>query len=409
MVEFLLFSLLFFKDFHLFFLFLTLFCFCALNVQSWHGLFFFIDSQVYVAMMLMSMFIMGLILFKEKSRGMLYLSQVLVFISILFFIPGNVLMFYVLFELSMFPILIMILGYGYQIEKLNSFYYLLLYASLCSFPFLFVFLNLDFSFMLVYFDMVVSWEVVFILSLTFMMKFPVFFLHLWLPKAHVEAPTTASMLLAGLLLKLGTIGFVRIMKCLSYCHLNFYFFIAFLGMILAAFSCIFQSDVKALAAYSSITHMSFVMCSLLFMSISGKTASLLLMLAHGYTSTLMFYFIGEFYSVANTRMVYYFNSFMNSSLFFSIIFAICMLSNCGTPPSMSFIAEFMTFSNMYLLYSFFVLVFFIYFMATFYYSVYLIVNSFMGKNFYFLFSWNVYFTFPLLVMCFNVFWFVLLF
>uniref|UniRef100_A0A0K0FW44 Cytochrome b n=1 Tax=Strongyloides venezuelensis TaxID=75913 RepID=A0A0K0FW44_STRVS len=83
-------------------------------------------------------------------------------------------------------------------------------------------------------------------------------------------------------------------------------------MILAAFSCIFQSDVKALAAYSSITHIRFVICSLLFISISGKTASLLLMLAHGYTSTLIFYFIGEFYSVANTRIVYYFNSFINS-------------------------------------------------------------------------------------------------
>lgn len=329
------------------------------------------------------MFIMGLILFKEKSRGMLYLSQALVFISILFFIPGNVLMFYVLFELSMFPILIMILGYGYQIEKLNSFYYLLLYASFCSFPFLFVYLNMDFSFILVYFDIVLSWEVVFVLSLTFLMKFPVFFLHLWLPKAHVEAPTTASMLLAGLLLKLGTVGFIRVMKCLSYCHLNFYFLIAFLGMVLAAFSCIFQSDVKAMAAYSSITHIRFVLCALLFMSISGKTASLIIIVAHGYTSTLIFYIIGEFYSSAGTRIVYYFNSFINSSLFFSIAFAVCMLSNCGIPPRLSFISEFIVFSNMYLLFSGFFLVFFVYFLASFYYSVYLVVSSFIGKSYYY--------------------------
>nr|YP_010487912.1 NADH dehydrogenase subunit 4 [Strongyloides vituli]UWI71780.1 NADH dehydrogenase subunit 4 [Strongyloides vituli] len=409
MMDFLLLSLCFFRNFHLFFFFLLLFCLGAMNNFSWHGLFFFVDSQVFVVMMLMSMFIMGLILFKEKSRGMLYLSQALVFISILFFIPGNVLMFYVLFELSMFPILIMILGYGYQIEKLNSFYYLLLYASFCSFPFLFVYLNMDFSFMLVYFDMVLSWEVVFVLSLTFLMKFPVFFLHLWLPKAHVEAPTTASMLLAGLLLKLGTVGFIRVMKCLSYCHLNFYFLIAFLGMVLAAFSCIFQSDVKAMAAYSSITHMSFVLCALLFMSMSGKTASLIMMVAHGYTSTLMFYIIGEFYSSAGTRMVYYFNSFMNSSLFFSIAFAVCMLSNCGIPPSLSFISEFMVFSNMYLLFSGFFLVFFVYFLASFYYSVYLVVSSFMGKSYYYFSSWSIYYAFPLLVMCFNVFWFGLMF
>ena len=409
MVEFLLLSLTFFRNQYLFFLFLLLFCFSALNVQAWHGLFFFIDSQVYVVIMLISIFILGLILFKEKSRGILYLSQALVFISILFFIPGNVMIFYLLFELSMFPVLIIILGYGYQIEKLNRFYYLVFYASLCRFPFLFVYFNLDFRFIICYFDMVLSWEVATILSITFLMKFPIFFLHLWLPKAHVEAPTTASILLAGLLLKLGTIGFIRIMKCLSYNHLKFYVLVAFLGMVLAAFSAIFQRDVKAIAAYSSITHMSFVLCTLLFISMSGKTASVLIIVAHGYTSTLIFYLIGEFYRVARTRMVYYFNRFINSSLFFSIAFAVCILTNCGTPPRLGFIAEFITFRNMYVLFSGFFLVFLVYFVASFYYRVYLLVNRYMGKSYHFFQPWNVYMAFPILFMCFNVFWFTLMF
>jgi len=116
----------------------------------------------------------------------------------------------------MFPILLMIVGFGGQVEKVGSSFYLLFYASFCSFPFLYVYLNCLFFFGFNYFFFIVSWEFLFFLSLCFLIKFPAYFLHLWLPKAHVEAPTRARMLLAGLLLKLGTAGFVRILGCFSY-------------------------------------------------------------------------------------------------------------------------------------------------------------------------------------------------
>lgn len=202
-----------------------------------------------------------------------------------------------------------------------------------------------------------------------------------MPKAHVEAPTSASMLLAGLLLKLGTIGFVRIMKSLRFIHMNYYFLIAFLGMILAAFSCVFQSDVKAIAAYSSITHMRFLMLSLLFFTLSGKTSSLLIMVGHGYTSTLMFYFIGEFYEKTGTRIVYYFNSFMSSSMMVSVMFAFVILSNVGMPVSLSFIGEFFTITNIFNLFGGMLFVVLVYFFVTFYYSIFLVVSSFMGKSY----------------------------
>lgn len=178
MIEYLLLSLCFFKNNYYFFFFILLFCLSCLNVFSWGGLPFFVDSYSYVVLILMSLIILGLILFKEKQRGLLYLSQCLVFISVLYFIPSGLMIFYVLFEISIFPVLFIILGYGYQIEKLNAFYYLLIYASFCSLPFLFIYFSLDFSFILAYFDLVLSWELAFILSLTFIIKFPVFFLHL---------------------------------------------------------------------------------------------------------------------------------------------------------------------------------------------------------------------------------------
>lgn len=333
------------------------------------------------------------------------MTQILIFICVIFFIPRNIISLYIFFELSIFPILIILLGYGSQIEKINSSYYLLFYAAFCSFPFLFVYLNLDFSFLMVYFDCVLSWELTFILTLAFIIKFPVYFLHLWLPKAHVEAPTTARILLAGLLLKLGTAGFLRILKSISLCHINIWLFIAFIGIILAAFSCIFQRDAKALAAYSSITHIRFLLFSLLFINLTGKTRRLIIIVAHGYTSTLIFYFIGEFYHIRSSRILYFLNSFINSRILIRTFFALAFLSNRGVPPSLSFVAEFITIRRGRILLPLRFYLIFIYFFVAFYYSLYIIVISFIGKSFINFNNWNVGISFPLIFICFNLFWF----
>nr|YP_009352222.1 NADH dehydrogenase subunit 4 [Gnathostoma nipponicum]AQX44510.1 NADH dehydrogenase subunit 4 [Gnathostoma nipponicum] len=387
----------------LFFFMVICMLWSIMNDYSWGGLVVYCDSWIYILLISMSIFILGVVMMSDKNFNIIILSELLVLVSILFFIPSSVLVLYIFFELSMFPILVMILGYGSQIEKINSAYYLIFYASFCSLPFLFIYFNSSLM-TLVYFDLSYSWEVVFILSLSFMMKFPVYFLHLWLPKAHVEAPTSASMLLAGLLLKLGTVGFVRIMGCMSFMHVNYWVLLSFLGMILASLSCIFQSDAKSLAAYSSIAHMGFLLMVLLFVFISGKVSGLLMMLAHGYTSTLLFYMVGEFYHISSTRVIYFMNSFLGSSVIMAILFSLVLLSNMGVPPSMSFLSEFMGISLglISLMMIFFIL--FGYFFFAFYYSIYFLTNMFMGKNFVDFSLMNMCFTVPLVLMMFNIFW-----
>nr|YP_009186382.1 NADH dehydrogenase subunit 4 [Strongyloides stercoralis]BAT21210.1 NADH dehydrogenase subunit 4 [Strongyloides stercoralis] len=398
----------FFYDFF-FLLFSFAFCFFCFSFFCWSGNFFLIDSYFYVAVCFMSVFIFSLVLVSERHRVIVFFSKVLLVISFFFFFSYSVFYLYVFFELSMVPIIILILGYGYQIEKVNSFFYLVFYATFCSVPFLFVYFSLDFFFVVPYFDCFISWEMVFIISLAFMMKFPVFFLHLWLPKAHVEAPTSASILLAGLLLKFGTVGFVRIMKSLSYCHINYWFFFSVLGMFISCFVCVFQSDFKSLAAYSSVVHMNFLLFFLLFFGLYSKTGSFLMMVSHGYTSSVMFYFIGEFYRSLGSRMIYFLNSFMSSSFIFSFLISLVFLSNCGMPPSISFFSEFFSFSGFFsLFYNVFFLVFF-YFFVSFYYCVYIIVISFLGKKFFFFKSWFFFWSLPLIFFCFNVFGFFLFF
>nr|AYG51205.1 NADH dehydrogenase subunit 4 [Metastrongylus salmi] len=409
MLDFLLFSLVMMNFERFFFLLFVFFSFLMLNNFSWMGLFIFFDSFVFVMLILMMLFIFGLVIFSEINSSLVFLSSLLILFCFFFFVSSNMLMLYIFFELSIFPILVMILGFGLQIEKVSSSYYLLFYTIFCSLPFLFVYYKSYFFLSYCFFDFFLSWEVYLMLTLSFMMKFPVYFLHLWLPKAHVEAPTTASMLLAGLLLKLGTAGFLRIMGSLNFLYVNFWICLSFFGMILSSLSCMFQSDIKSLAAYSSVSHMSFLLLSLSILCLSGKISGLLMMLAHGYTSTMLFFLIGEFFHVSNSRMIYFFNSFFSSSMLFSMIALLVFLSNSGVPPSLSFLSEFMVIISSLLLSKIFFLFMFLYFFLSFYYSSYVVVNFFLGKNFLNFHFNGLGYSVPVLFMMFNMFWWSLLY
>ena len=332
------------------------------------------------------------------------LSNLLVFVCCLFFVSGGILILYIFFEISIFPIIVIILGYGFQIEKINSSYYLIFYAAVCSFPFLFVYFKSDFIISYVFYTQLISWELFFFVRLGFIIKFPIYFLHLWLPKAHVEAPTTARILLAGLLLKLGTAGFLRILGTFNILVGSFWIILSFLGIILGSLSCVFQRDSKSLAAYSSITHIGFLLYSLIFLCISRKTGGLILILAHGYTSTIMFYIIGEYYHISSTRIIYFITGFMSSFLVVVILFFIVFLSNRGTPPSLSFISEFIIIRNRVLLYFFSVLLLFFYFVISFYYSLYFVTNIIMGKNYFDIIVWNWGFAVSIVLIIYNIFW-----
>jgi len=150
---------------------------------------------------------------------------------------------------------------------------------------------------------------------------------------------------------------------------------------LGSFCCVFQSDSKSLAAYSSVTHISFLLLGLVFISLRGKISSLMLILAHGYTSTLIFYLIGEFYHTSSSRIIYFINSFFSSRIILGILFSLVFLSNRGVPPSLSFLSEFMVITNSINFSSFIFFIVFIYFVISFYYSLFLITNSLIGKYF----------------------------
>lgn len=115
-----------------------------------------VDNNFFILLIVISIIIMGIVFLREKNNVIIFLTEFLILVSIIYFIPSNFLMLYMFFELSMFPILVMILGFGSQVEKINSSYYLMFYAAFCSFPFLYVYFNRMFLLNFLYYDFFIS-------------------------------------------------------------------------------------------------------------------------------------------------------------------------------------------------------------------------------------------------------------
>lgn len=265
----------------------------------------------------------------------------------------DLLVFYIFFESILVPMYVIVGVWGSRERKIRAAYFLFLYTLLGSvlmlIGVLYIYHQVGTTDYMTLLSMEFSSEEQLFLFSSFMASFaakiPMVPIHIWLPEAHVEAPTAGSVILAGVLLKLGTYGILRFSFAL-FPFASFYFTplvysIASIGVIYTSLTAIRQTDFKRILAYTSVAHMNLVVIGMFSFTNIGLEGAILQSLSHGFVASALFVIVGVVYDRHHTRTVKYYGGLTHTMPIYIMIFLFFTMANIGLPGTGSFVGEFL--------------------------------------------------------------------
>ena len=285
-------------------------------------------------------------------------EYLIAFLIMEFFLIGvfcvlDLLLFYIFFESVLIPMFLIIGCWGSRERKIRASYFFFLYTLIGSIVMLLSILYIydqvhttDYEVLITFsFSQIEQYILWFTFFLSFATKVPMVPVHLWLPEAHVEAPTAGSVILAGILLKLGSYGLIRFSLPLfpeaSYYFAPFVYVFACVGIIYTSFTAIRQTDFKRIIAYTSVAHMNLVILGIFSFNVIGIEGAILQSLSHGFVASSLFLIIGVVYDRHGTRMVKYYGGLVHVMPIYIFIFLFFTMANISLPGTSSFVGEFL--------------------------------------------------------------------
>lgn len=327
--------------------------FSLVNISS-----ILIIDQISSTLIILSIWITALIflarykVFNTNNMPKAFVAVCVLLLStlVISFSSSSIAIFYIAFEASLIPTIILIIIWGYQPERLQARIYLIVYTITASLPLLIIILkiynrckHLNITIPEQIRTTIAQSPILWLIIITaFLVKLPLFSVHLWLPKAHVEAPVAGSIILAAILLKLGGYGLARIIIIFSHMNkllINPIISVAIIGGVITSIICLRQSDIKSIIAYSSVGHIGLIVAGMLTNSKLGIVARLSIIIAHGLRSSALFCIANINYNITSTRRIMLTKGILTIIPTLSFWWFMFCCANMAAPPRINLIRE----------------------------------------------------------------------